>query len=83
MWFLIRSAFWLGLVFAHMDWPADAPALPDARAVASAATEKATALCVANAAACLKIASEANAAMTAPATPSTTHPAHAKTRGPG
>ena len=83
MWFLIRSAFWLGLVFAHMDWPADTPALPDARAVASAATEKATALCVANAAACLKIASEANAAMRANAAPSQPQPAHAKARAPG
>jgi hypothetical protein len=83
MWFLIRAAFWLGLVFAHMDWPADTLALPDARAIASAATEKATAVCAANAAACLKIAGEANAAMTASAASPQPHPAHAKTRGPG
>ena len=83
MWFLIRSAVWLGLVFAHMDWPADTPSLPDARAIASVATEKATALCAENPVACLKIASQANAAMTPGAAPARTPPTHGKPNGPG
>ena len=38
MFFLIRCAFWLGLVFSAMEWPADTPKLPTAtQAVAQVA----------------------------------------------
>jgi hypothetical protein len=43
MFFLLRSAFWLGLVFSQMTWPQDglAPALPAAVRVGADVAAKA------------------------------------------
>ncbi len=57
MWFLIRSAFWLGLVFMHMNWSTDAP---DRRALADAAAKGLSNLCASNPDACLRAAGRAS-----------------------
>lgn len=62
MRFLLCTTFWLGLVFAHMDWGGDA-ARPtaDARAAAASAAEGARNLCTMHARACLDAAAHAGA----------------------
>ena len=52
MGFLLRTAFWLGLTFSAMDWPAGAPAVPTAGAVAAQAGK----ICVEAPQVCLKAA---------------------------
>jgi hypothetical protein len=56
MFFLIRTTFWLGLVFCAMDWPADAPSIPTKEVVVSAAAGQASKLCARNPQACLEAA---------------------------
>lgn len=64
MFFLLRCAFWLGLVFSAMQWPGDAPKLPNANeASAQVAAHVATGVrkvCTRNPAACLEAASVAS-----------------------
>ncbi len=59
MWFLIRSAFWLGLVFSWIDWPGGAPTPPDAAAIADSAATGAASLCAQHPGACLRVARQA------------------------
>jgi hypothetical protein len=56
MFFLLRSAFWLGLVFSQMTWPLDglAPALPATVHVSANAAARA---CSARPRDCLALAS--------------------------
>ena len=44
MFFLVRCAFWLGLVFLNMDWKVDGPILPTGEEFA----RQLTAHCIAN-----------------------------------
>ena len=53
MFFLLRCAFWLGLTFSMMTWPGGTPALPDAGALARAATGELVAACTAAPQTCL------------------------------
>ena len=59
MFFLLRTVFWLGVTFSAMEWPGERPALPTTGDIAMQVTR----LCAENAAACLKAAGAANAAM--------------------
>ena len=52
MFFLLRMTFWLGLAFAAIEWPADAPAIPGKAAVAEAATSAAASYCARNTQSC-------------------------------
>ncbi len=55
MFFLLRSAFWLGIVFSQMTWPQDglAPALP---AAVHAGSDVAAKACAAHPRDCLAVA---------------------------
>ncbi len=66
MWFLIRSAFWLGLVFAKIDWPADTPVPPDSGAIASAAAAGVASLCAEHPVPCARAARQAMSLTLAP-----------------
>lgn len=55
MFFLLRCAFWLGLVFANMDWHIDATALPTTGDLSAEAGRQ----CLANPQACAAIATRA------------------------
>ena len=68
MFFVVRSAFWLGLVYSAIDWPGDGRLTDDlkeaARPVAtqamSAATAKIEKTCVSNLIACVDGAARLN-----------------------
>jgi hypothetical protein len=51
MFFLLRCAFWLGLVFLNMDWKIDGPLLPSTEDVA----RQASAQCLANPQVCAQV----------------------------
>jgi hypothetical protein len=77
MMFLLRSAFWLSIVYAHMPWDGgDAlTAVNEAKGVVIASAANAVAdKCAENAAACRAIAGAvASAALAAPATSPAPH----------
>ncbi len=62
MFFLVRSAFWLGLVYSSIDWPGEGRLADDIRDAArpaaaqalEASTRKIEKTCVANPAACIE-----------------------------
>jgi hypothetical protein len=64
MRFLLCTAFWLGLVFAHMDWRDDAlsSTVADTKAIAAKAADGAQKLCASHARACLDAVARAGAA---------------------
>ena|GEM_PF-2952868 len=66
MFFLVRCAFWLGLVFLNMDWKIDEPVLPSASDLVGQATQQ----CLANPQACSKLVTTAQQVYTASVTPS-------------
>jgi hypothetical protein len=51
MFFLLRCAFWLGLVFVNMDWTSREPLLPTPAEVAAQATSR----CLADPALCSRV----------------------------
>lgn len=53
MFFLLRLVFWLGLVFALIEWPKDG-FLPSASTVADRAQEELLARCKADPASCIE-----------------------------
>ena len=63
MWFLIRSAFWLSLVFARINWPVDTPAIPDSGAIASAAAAGVASLCAEHPVPCARAARQTMSAL--------------------
>ena len=68
MFFVVRSAFWLGLVYSAIDWPGDGrltddlkeAAKPVATQAMSAATTKIEKTCVSNLPACIDGAARLN-----------------------
>jgi len=84
MMFLLRSAFWLSIVYAHMPWDGgDAlTAVNEAKGAVIASAANAVAdKCADNAAACRAIAGAVASAALAPATPTPAVHAPAKTKG--
>lgn len=72
MFFLLRTAFWLGLTFSAMEWPGAAPVPPTVDGIAAQATLQAAKLCAGTPRACLEAArafSGAKAASETPAAP--------------
>jgi len=53
MFFLLRLVFWLGLVFALIEWPKDG-FLPSAATMADKTQEELLALCKADPASCIE-----------------------------
>ena len=73
MWFLVRTVFWLGLVFTRIDWHMEPVVAPSAEAVASLATTEIGAICAVNPRTCVRaaakageLAGKASAAVSAP-----------------
>ena len=65
MFFLLRCAFWLGLVFFNMEWKIEEPILPSAADLAGQATQQ----CLDNPMACAKIIDTAKQLYAASVTP--------------
>jgi hypothetical protein len=61
MFFLLRSAFWLGLTFSAMEWPSDGLSPSAASELAAQAAAHATRLCAENARECVEAARAARA----------------------
>lgn len=53
MFFFLRLVFWLGLVFAFIEWPKDG-LMPSASSVADKAQEELLSHCKANPASCIE-----------------------------
>ncbi|MDE2578741.1 MAG: hypothetical protein KGL46_08060 [Hyphomicrobiales bacterium] len=63
MWFLIKSAICLAIVFSWMDWPKGESPREMAQAAQSHLTEKATRRCSADPRQCLALAQKAQAGL--------------------